>query len=130
MAAHKISFGKNKKATLVHLAKISPHANYFHRPTITRRLWIPTTNSPTFDKCKNEWIYFLDNNRILSIGRINLKLASNNLLVITHWSDTQQQFKFTPCIGCSTTSWLSENRLCQIQIPRSRTAVLPNNNFT
>src|SRR5207245_3173366 len=58
------------------------------------------------------------------------KLALNNLLVITHWSETQQQFKFTLYIGCSTTSWLLENRLCQIQIPRSRTAVLPNNNFT
>ena len=97
---------------------------------ITRRLWIPTTNSPTFDKRKKEWIYFLDINRTLSIGRVNTKLASNNLLVITHWSETQQQFKFVPCTGCSTTSWLSETSLCQIQIPRSRTAILPNNNFT
>ena len=66
-------------------------------PIITRRLWISTTNSPTFDKCKKEWIYFLDNNRTLSIEHINSKLVSNNLLVITHWSETQQQFKFTPC---------------------------------
>src|SRR5207247_40644 len=63
-------------------------------PTIKCHLWIPTTNSPTFDKRKKEWIYFLDNNRTLSIGRINSKLASSNLLVITHWSKTHyQQFK-------------------------------------
>ena len=133
MATHKVSLGKIKKGTsttLIHLAETPLNVNYLHRP----HYYTPSLDSYyqflTFDKRKKEWIYFLDNNRTLSIGYINSKLASNNLLVITHWSETQQQFKFAPCTGCSTTSWLSETSLCQIQIPRSRTAILPNNNFT
>ena len=107
----------------------SQHAPQTYDHNIIRRLWVPTTPMPSTDRRKKEWLYFLNNNKELSIGRLTSRSTNNTTIILTHWSATSRPFEYMTCTGCTNKSWLSSNGICQIQLPCSRSAVLPDESF-
>ena len=83
-----------------------------------------STDIPTTDKRRKEWVSFTTSTNSTIIGRIASKPRSNRA-IITHWIPRPTIHEYEVCNGCEHTMWNSEYNECTFQQNRLALSSIP-----